>query len=59
MEEKLKIALANLDRIVANTQMTRAEHLQLISDLELVQDTCKASVEFSRSVEEPEGDNNE
>lgn len=55
MEDKVKLAIKNLDTIASKVNLTRAEHLQLVDDLEVVQNICKAHFELMATNKE-EGD---
>jgi hypothetical protein len=46
MEEKLKAALANIDKVIGSVSMSRQEHLVLIQNIELLQKVCKAHLEL-------------
>jgi hypothetical protein len=36
MEEKLKAALANVDKVISSVSMSRQEHLVLVQNIELL-----------------------
>jgi hypothetical protein len=41
MEEKLKAALANVDKVVSAVSMSRQEHMVLVQNIELLQTISK------------------
>jgi hypothetical protein len=41
MEEKLKAALANVDKVISSVSMNRQEHLVLVQNIELLKEVSK------------------
>ncbi len=52
MEDKVKLAIKNLDTIASKVSLSRAEHLQLVADLEVIQTVCKDYFELVASKKE-------
>jgi hypothetical protein len=52
MEEKLKAALANVDKVVSAVSMSRQEHMVLVQNIELLQTT---SQEYLQLIKDNEG----
>jgi hypothetical protein len=46
MEEKIKAALANVDRVISSVNMNRQEHLVLVQNIELLTSIGKRHVEL-------------
>ena len=52
MEEKLKAALANIDKVVSNVGMNRQEHCVLVQNIELLTTISKAYLELIKDNED-------
>ena len=54
-EKRIQAALQNIDGIVSKVNLQRAEHAQLASDLEAIQEVCmiylKAKAEAKKELE--------
>jgi hypothetical protein len=55
MEEKLKAALANVDKVVSAVSMSRQEHMVLVQNIELLQNISKEYLELTKGNKDNEG----
>jgi hypothetical protein len=52
MEDKIKAALANIDKIVSSASMGRQEHLVLVQNIELLTNVCKDHLQLLKNEED-------
>jgi hypothetical protein len=46
MEDKIKAALANVDKVISSVSMSRKEHMVLVENIELLQTIGKEYLEL-------------